>query len=300
MRDRRALMLTSIRDVGGHEPLAQDIFDALAIDIVEGQLRPGDTLNSVDVARRFGTSRTPVREALTELERHGVVVIPPRRRPYVAYATLKQVRDVYEVRASLFALVSELIADHCPRERIAELDAWQQALEDDVACGNSGDYFWHNVGFRFIEAGLSGNGDLERMIKALGLRTLQLRHLSLSQPGQIQRSVADHRRLLRAYAERDKVAAVAMTRALIMGGYRAIERSGLVENEAGGELDHAAESGLPAECGSEPGSTAVQEKKVAPWHRCQQAVRLPSHLLPPLLQRSRSASTTGFPCSSSP
>ena len=74
--------------------------------------------------------------------------------------------------------------------------------------------------------------DLERVIKALGLRTLQLRHLSLSQPGQIERSVADHRRLLRAYAERDKVAAVAMTRALIMGGYRAIERSGLVRDEA--------------------------------------------------------------------
>ncbi|HEY6497196.1 MAG TPA: GntR family transcriptional regulator [Trebonia sp.] len=232
MRDRRALMLMSIRDVGGHEPLAQDIFDALAIDIVEGRLRPGETLNSVDLARRFGTSRTPVREALAELERHGVVVIPPRRRPFVAYATLKQVRGLYEVRASLFALVSELIVDQCPAHQVAELDAWQRALEDDVDRGAAGDYFWHNVGFRFIEAGLSGNGDLERMIKALGLRTLQLRHLSLSQPGRIQYSVADHRRLLRAYAERDKVVAVAMTRALIMGGYRAIERSGLIGNEA--------------------------------------------------------------------
>jgi DNA-binding GntR family transcriptional regulator len=232
MRDRRALMLMSIRDVGGHEPLAQDIFDAVAIDIVEGRLRPGDTLNSVDLARRFGTSRTPVREALAELERHGVVVVPPRRRPYVAYATLKQVKDVYTVRASMFALLAELIVDQCPDERIAELDPWQQALEDDVARGASGDYFWHNVGFRFIEAGLPGNDDLERVIKALGLRTLQFRHLSLSQPGQIQRSVADHRRLLRAYAERDKTAAVAMTRALVMGGYRAIERSGLVGNEA--------------------------------------------------------------------
>jgi DNA-binding GntR family transcriptional regulator len=233
LTDRRAVMLASIRDVGSREPLGQDIFDELAIDIVEGRLRPGDTLNSVDLARRFGTSRTPAREALAELERHGVVVVPPRRRPYVAYATLKQIRDIYAVRASLFALVSELIVDYCPAERIAELDPWQQALEDDVARGSSGDYFWHNVGFRSVEAALSGNGDLERTIKALGLRTLQFRHLSLSQPGQIQRSVADHRRLLRAYAERDKISAVAMTRALIMGGFHAIERSGLVADEAG-------------------------------------------------------------------
>lgn len=237
IRDRRALMLMSVRNTGDHEPLGQDIFDELAIDIVEGRLRPGDSLNSVDLARRFGTSRTPVREALAELERHGVVVVPPRRRPYVAYATLRQVRNVYEVRASLFALVSELIVDHCPAERIAALDAWQEALEDDVARGSMSDYFWHNVGFRFLEAGLPGNADLERMIKSLGLRTLQFRHLSLSQPGRIQSSVTDHRRLLRAYAERDKGAAVAMTRALIMGGYRAIERSGVVGNELEKKLE---------------------------------------------------------------
>jgi DNA-binding GntR family transcriptional regulator len=228
IRDRRPLMLMSIRNVTGHEPLAQDIFDDLAIDIVEGRLRPGDSLNSVDLAHRFGTSRTPVREALTELERHGVVVVPPRRRPYVAQATLKQVRDLYEVRAGLFALVSELIVDLCPAERIAALRPWQEALEDDVARGAVGDYFWHNVGFRLVEVGLSDNGDLRRIIQALGLRTLQFRHLSLSQPGRIQRSVADHRRLLQAYEDRDRVAAIGMTKALIMGGYRAISRSGLI------------------------------------------------------------------------
>jgi DNA-binding GntR family transcriptional regulator len=233
--DRRAVMLMSIRDAGGQEPLAQDIFDDVAMDIIEGKLKPGDTLNSVDLAKRFGTSRTPPREALAELERHGVVVVPPRRRPYVAYATLEQVRDVYEVRACLYALVSELIVDRCPAEKIAELDAWQQALEDDADREDSGSYFWHNVGFRYIEAGLSGNADLDRMIKSLGLRTLQFRHLSLSQPGQVNRSVADHRRLLRAYAERDKTAAVAMTRALVMGGFRAIERFGLVDSETGAE-----------------------------------------------------------------
>jgi len=227
--NRRALMLMSIRDVADREPLAQEIFDEVAIDIVEGRLRPGDSLNSVDLARRFGTSRTPVREALAELERHGVVTVPPRRRPYVVHATLKQVRDIYLLRANLFSLVSELIVDNCPTERLAELWKWQQALEDDVARNSVDDYFWHNVGFRLVEVSLSGNGELQRTLHTLGLRTLQFRHLSLSQPGQIQRSVADHRRLLMAYEERDKVAATGMTRTLIMGGYRAIQSSGLVD-----------------------------------------------------------------------
>jgi DNA-binding GntR family transcriptional regulator len=230
--DRRALMLMSIRNMGDREPLGQDIFDEVAIDIVEGRLRPGDSLNSVDLARRFGTSRTPVREALAELERHGVVAVPPRRRPYVVHVTLKQVHDVYILRANLFSLVSELIVDNCPTERLAELWKWQQALEGDVARNSVDDYFWHNVGFRLVEVGLSGNGELQRTLHTLGVRTLQFRHLSLSQPGQITRSVADHRRLLIAYEERDKTAATGMTRALIMGGYRAIQRSGLVGTEA--------------------------------------------------------------------
>jgi DNA-binding GntR family transcriptional regulator len=230
--DRRAMMLLSIRDMADREPLAQEIFDEVAIDIVEGRLRPGDSLNSVDLARRFGTSRTPVREALAELERHGVVAVPPRRRPYVVHATLKQVHDMYVLRANLFSLVSELIVDNCPTERLAELWKWQRALEDDAARDAVDDYFWHNVGFRLVEVGLSGNGELQRTLHTLGLRTLQFRHLSLSQPGRIQRSVADHRRLLTAYEERDKNAATGMTRALIMGGYRAIERSGLVGADA--------------------------------------------------------------------
>ncbi len=74
---------------------------------------------------------------------------------------------------------------------------------------------------------LAGNEDLQRTVAALGIRTLQIRHISLSLPGRLQRSAADHRRLLLAYAGRDKKTATSIARNLIMSGYRAIERSGL-------------------------------------------------------------------------
>jgi len=227
--NRRALMLMSVRDAGDRAPLAQEIFDEIAIAIVEGRLQPGDYLNSVDLARRFGTSRTPVREALADLERQGVIVVPPRRRPFVPRVTMKQVKDIYDLRACLFALVSELIVDTCRREGLAELWTWQAALEDDTARGAVDDYFWHSVGFRMVEVRLTGHEDLQRIVAALGIRTLQYRHLSLSQPGQIQRSARDHRRLLLAYSRGDKAVAASITRRLIMSGYRAIERSGLIE-----------------------------------------------------------------------
>ena len=232
LADRRTLMLLSLRSAQ-RAPLAQQIFDEMAVAIVEGRLRPGETLNSVELAQQFRTSRTPVREALAELERHGAIVVPAHRRPYVLRATTHQLKDIYDLRASLFTLVSELIVDECPARRLAELWEWQAALEDDAARGSVDDYFWHHAGFRLVEARLTGNDELQRIISALAMRAMQVTHLSFSLPGRLERSVADHRRLLVAYEERDKVTAVAINRLMIMTGYRALAGSGRLGEAAG-------------------------------------------------------------------
>lgn len=229
LHDRRALVLMSVRDAEDKPPLARRIFDDVVIDIIEGRLVPGDSVNSVELAKRFGTSRTPVREALAALERQGVVIVPLRRRPYVAPVTLKQVQDVYALRASLFTLVSELIVETAPKARIAELWKWQAALEDDLNRDSVEDFFWHSVGFRLIEAELAANDDLSRCIGMLGVRTLQFRRLGLTRPGRLRQALDDYRRLLVAYEDSDKMTAVSITRSLIMSGYQTIIASGYFE-----------------------------------------------------------------------
>lgn len=236
VQHRRELMLMSIRDAGELTPLSQTIFDEMAIQIVEGRLLPGDPINTVELARRFGTSRTPVREALVALERQRVVVIPQRRRPYIAQATPRRVRDVYWLRAALVALVSELILDNYAQVPLEELWTWQAALEDDARRGDITSYFWHNVGFRLIEVKLTGSEDVQRIVADLGMRTLQFRHLSLSDPGKLMRSADDHRRLLIAYEERDKDATATLSRGLIMSGLRSLQQSSFVD-PAGHRLD---------------------------------------------------------------
>jgi DNA-binding GntR family transcriptional regulator len=140
--------------------------------------------------------------------------------------TLQQVREMYEVRASLHGLVSELIVRQADRSGFAVLREWQDKLRVDAERGDVEQYFWHNVAFRQAEAEIAGNHSLTRLLSTLGLRTLQLRHLSLSFPGRLDRSVDDHERLLAAYAERDEPLAVALTKSIIMAGFRAIEASG--------------------------------------------------------------------------
>jgi DNA-binding GntR family transcriptional regulator len=228
---RHELLLMSIRGLdrrGLLGPAGERIYVEIAIAIIDGRLRPGTSINSVELASQFGSSRTPVREALGELERQGVIVIPPRRRPYTASATLKQARDIYELQASLYSLASELVVRECSTRDLDHLRRWQDALERDAANDAADEYFWHHMGFRLVETRLAGNFELQRMISAIGLRTLQFRHICLSLSHRVQRSVADHRRLLTAYEERDASTAAAITRSLVMSGYKAIEQSGLL------------------------------------------------------------------------
>lgn len=215
-----------LRDGRADVSLVDRIVEDLARQIIDGTLEPGADVNSVELAKRYSTSRTPVREALLTLEREGLVDVPARRRPRVAPVTLTQARELYEIRASLHALVSELIVSTAADEDLDVLWMWQGHLREDAVRGDVDAYFWHNVMFRQAEAEVSGNRQLMRLLGSLGLRTLQLRHVSLSLPGRLDRSVEDHERLLAAYADRDATLAAALTRSIIMRGLQAIEASG--------------------------------------------------------------------------
>jgi DNA-binding GntR family transcriptional regulator len=209
-------------EAGEHQPVAE-IVDWVARGIIEGRLRPGDDLNSVDLARRFGVSRTPVREALFVLTREGLVDWSPRRRPRVAGMHLKEVREIYELRALLYGQVSLAIVANATDEDIEALWRAHGKLAEVAAKGDVDGYFWANVAFRDLELRVSRNGIFKEVLDSMRMRTNRLRHLSTSLPGRLQRSCTDHQRLCEAYAERDGVLAAALNRSIVMGALHAIE-----------------------------------------------------------------------------
>ncbi|WP_233887483.1 GntR family transcriptional regulator [Paraburkholderia flagellata] len=207
----------------GEPSSVAEIVDWVARGIIEGRLRPGDDLNSVDLAKRFGVSRTPVREALFALTREGLVDWSPRRRPRVAAMQLKEVREIYALRALLYAQVSLAIVEHATDEDIAALWRAHGKLAEVAARGDVDGYFWANVAFRDEELRVSRNGIFKEVLDSMRMRTNRLRHLSTSLPGRLQRSCTDHQRLCEAYAERDGVLAAALNRSIVMGALHAIE-----------------------------------------------------------------------------
>src|SRR5436190_3117591 len=84
-----------------HPKLFETVAEQLREAIIAGELRPGDKLLETELADEFGVSRGPIREALRELSREGLVVDLPRRGTVVSTATLGDLIEVYDVRESL-------------------------------------------------------------------------------------------------------------------------------------------------------------------------------------------------------
>lgn len=212
-----------LAEAGSESSRVAEIVDWVARGIIEGRLQPGDDLNSVELARRFSVSRTPVREALFVLHRERMVDWSPRRRPRVATMSLKDVREIYQLRAMLYAQVSLAIVEQATDDDIASLWRAHGALAQAAANGDVDTYFWANVAFRDEELRVSRNAIFKEVLDSMRMRTNRMRHLSTSLPGRMQRSCTDHQRLCEAYAERDGTLAAALNRSIVMGALKSIE-----------------------------------------------------------------------------
>jgi DNA-binding GntR family transcriptional regulator len=199
----------------------------VGIGIIEGRLAPGEVLSSVELARRFNSSRTPVREALMLLEQEGLVEMRARRRPRVAEPTLQDVQSIYQVRQNLLALGARLVVQRAADSEIEEVGRRVRELRQMADAGEVDAYFWAHVDLQEFLMQVAGNPVLKQILDSLALRTLVLRHRSLAQPGRLRESVEDQERLYRAYLDRDADLAAALMAGATLSARRAIERSHL-------------------------------------------------------------------------
>ena len=210
--------------VGEDRPsLVSRIAIELGAEIIEGVRPPGADLNSVELSRRYATSRTPVREALLLLESEGIVTITPRRRPRVSEFDIATIRDIYRSRCALLEFIASDVARYATEEDIDALsDIGEQMRRAQLAQDFSA-YLWANVSFHALNTVLSRNRIVKQIIDSLLLRTLPLRRLSLSRADAMEQSLDDHLQLIRAYRDRDPNLAAALQRSNHMRSLRRLE-----------------------------------------------------------------------------
>lgn len=249
------------------EPLVVQVATWVGLGVIEGRLRPGQDLNSVDLSHRFNSSRTPVREALMLLEQEGLVEIRARRRPRVAEFTPERVREIYEVREHLLALVGSLVAVNIGEADLDDLRRRVKEMRQQADNGDVDGYFWSHVALQERMTEIAGNSTLKGILDSLALRTLILRHASLEMPGRLPHSVAAQELILQAIEDHDpELAAMLLARAT-RAAYAAIEHSPWAETwgwpeQAGGQQDPQAEA-APAAPPSKRRRKAREAQQVA-------------------------------------
>ena len=108
--------------------LSDQVEDYIRDQVEKGLLRPGDRVNEKEVCQTLGLSRTPVREALIQLNSEGIVEMLPRKSIRIKRHSLKDIRDLYMIISTLEAAAAEVAVDEFTAEDIAV----QQKLYDQM------------------------------------------------------------------------------------------------------------------------------------------------------------------------
>lgn len=183
--------------------LWEQVRDRLREDILAGRLQPGAELSEVALARDFGTSRGPLREALGRLASEGLVTITPRRGAVVTQLTRQEFIDAYQVREALETLAVRLAVPLMSDAELAHLRELCELMER--AAGDDEVHVFFETNNSFHEALVRGsrNQKLHEVHLMLVGQMVPYLPRSLELRGNLQQSVAEHHAILAAVEARD-------------------------------------------------------------------------------------------------
>jgi DNA-binding GntR family transcriptional regulator len=180
---------------------SDDIVDALREAISQGRFKDGEELNQVTLARSFGVSRVPVREALRQLQAEGLVSSQAHMRTVVTGLSLDRVLEVLDLRAMLETYLLERAAT---RLSPSDLDELHSLCADMDAVADHQEWLAHNKSFHELLYSRS-DADLTRELsRQLAVRVE--RYLHMRRDSGVQRTEeanAEHRRILAALEKGD-------------------------------------------------------------------------------------------------
>ena len=189
--------------VNEYMPLRDVVFYTLRQAILKGEMEPGERLMEIQLAKKLGVSRTPIREAIRKLELEGLVIMIPRRGAEVAGITEKALRDVLEVRRSLEELAIELAVARMKEDDIKALEAarieFREALNtNDMIRIAQADEKFHDV----IYAG-TYNDKLVQLLNNLRDQIYRYRLEYIKDVGKRQLILIEHENILNAVKTRN-------------------------------------------------------------------------------------------------
>lgn len=228
------------------EDLGGQVYAQLARAISENELRPGQRLVEDDLAAALGVSRAPIRDALRDLERDGLVESRPRKGKFVTSVSARDAAEVYSLRAALEGMACYLAAPNVADEQIEELIAITREMRRYSQAGDAKMLTELDTKFHEKICLLSGNQRLiddwrrmSRQIRLLSHRVIDTQYRDLDavprRHEHLARQLATHDRAAAETAVREHIESVATN---ITAALQALE-----EREAAREARNVAQQG---------------------------------------------------------
>jgi DNA-binding GntR family transcriptional regulator len=181
--------------------LPRSIAEQLKQLIYAGEFRAGDRLNEAALATRMGTSRGPIREAIRILAGSGLVTAVMNRGVFVRQLSMREMLEIYDLRAVVFGFAAERAAEHITEADCAKFEALLDGMDSASLAADSGLYYDLNLKFHALVLQLSNSQRAHQLYDSYVKELHLFRRQNFNTPGNMRRSNVEHRKIYEAIAK---------------------------------------------------------------------------------------------------
>ena len=179
------------------------VYNVLKENIMNLSLKPGTPLRKKEIAKEFGVSRTPIREAFVKLKEEGLIDVYPQKGTFVSYIDLDKVQEAKFMREALEIKIVELACDIFPEEKMFDLEANLQIQKVSLKQNNYQKLFEYDNEFHEMLFAGCNMANIWTAIEQLSTHLNRMRMLSLSADFNRSDVIGDHQQIINAIENRD-------------------------------------------------------------------------------------------------
>ena len=188
---------------------AEQIYERVKTMAMTFEIRPGQRVNEVEIAKSLNVSRTPLREALNRLMVEGFLTRAPNRGFIGRPLDAKQVFDLYELRRALEASIAAIACERATDDELLELERFVKSSKDRTEDTNASSLLALDEQFHERVARLTRNEEMVRALKSINARIHYFRWIDM-QNGRRRYTQQEHMRIVKALKERDAPAVASL------------------------------------------------------------------------------------------
>jgi len=161
--------------ISGHKTLREKIVEVLRETIIRQKIRPGERITELEVAERFGISRTPIREAFRQLESEGFLTIIPRKGAVVSDIKEQDIKDFYEIKGVLEGYAARKAATEMSERNLCRLEELNEEIRECARRRDVGGMTRAHNAFHNLILESCGNQKIQNVVSNLVRQFLRFR-----------------------------------------------------------------------------------------------------------------------------